>query len=364
MRDVCDVVVVGAGFAGAATAYHLGRLGVRDVVVIEQEQAPGVHSSGRNAAMARQTALTPAIAPLAEEGVRLMREPPAELELAPVLRGCGSLILMAEADAARRVSPRWLGREAVVARVPVTAGGDFAGAVFGPEDGVVDIAALLEGYLRAASRFGARLRTGERVVRIASEGGRVAAVTSDRATFVTKAVVNAAGAWAGELAGLAGAVAAPLRPFRRHLFLSGPLAWVDPAWPIVWDVSHGFYFRPEPPGLLLSPCDETEHVPGLPPVDPAVQELLAAKVRQHMPRLAEIPLARSWAGLRTLTPDGHFVIGRDPRLEGFVWCAGLGGHGVTTSSAVGRLAAEAVLGKEPPAEHDPGRFDDVDHMPH
>ena len=84
--------------------------------------------------------------------------------------------------------------------------------------------------------------------------------------------------------------------------------------------------------------------------------LLAEKLEHAFPRLADLPIQRTWAGYRTLTPDGRFVIGPDPSLAGFVWCAGLGGHGVTTSAAVGRLAAQAVLGEAVPPEHAPARF--------
>jgi D-arginine dehydrogenase len=169
-------------------------------------------------------------------------------------------------------------------------------------------------------------------------------------------VVNAAGPWASGVASLAGATCVPLSPCRRHLFTTGALGWADRDWPIVWDASHDFYLRPEPPGLLLSPCDETPCDPGLPATDPAASALLASKLARFMPGLSDLPLARSWAGLRVLAPDGNFVLGRDREVEGFVWCAGLGGHGMTTSPAVGRVAAEAVLGRPAPPEHAPGRF--------
>jgi glycine/D-amino acid oxidase-like deaminating enzyme len=90
--------------------------------------------------------------------------------------------------------------------------------------------------------------------------------------------------------------------------------------------------------------------------DPEAVELLASKVARAMPGLAHVPVRRSWAGLRTLTPDGNFVIGADAYIRGFIWCAGLGGHGVTASPAAGRLAAMSVMGRRPPPEHSPTRF--------
>jgi D-arginine dehydrogenase len=147
-----------------------------------------------------------------------------------------------------------------------------------------------------------------------------------------------------------------VRPFRRHLIVSAPADEIDRRWPYVWDVSHGLYFRPEGGGLLLSACDETPAVADVCVADPAVAEQLARKVDLFMPRLADVSVRRMWAGLRTLAPDENFVIGPDPQVEGFIWCAALGGHGVTASAAVGRMAAEAVGGRVTPAEHAPVRF--------
>jgi len=148
----------------------------------------------------------------------------------------------------------------------------------------------------------------------------------------------------------------PLRPCRRHLFATGPVPEADRRWPFVWDVTNDFYFRPDAGGLLMSACDEQEWGPGDATVDPAAQRFLEEKRARHAPRLAGIPLASGKAGLRTLTPDGRFVIGPDPRIAGFVWLAGLGGHGVTTSFAVGALAARLIAEGGGAPAFAPGRF--------
>ncbi|HWO41131.1 MAG TPA: FAD-binding oxidoreductase, partial [Candidatus Eisenbacteria bacterium] len=126
----------------------------------------------------------------------------------------------------------------------------------------------------------------------------------------------------------------------------------------VWDLSHEIYFRPEGRGLLLCACDQDELPPGDPPLERAIQELLAEKIERYLPGLASVPIQRGWAGLRTLVKDGRFIIGWDPIVKGFFWLAGLGGHGVTTSSAVGALAADLLLGRERPEAPDfsPARF--------
>jgi D-arginine dehydrogenase len=360
-----DVVIVGAGFAGAATAYQLSRRNAGRLVLVEQEARPGLHSSGRNAALGRQIVTDPAILSLAVEGTRFMSEPPPAFPAHEYLRPTGSLILARASEAAAYqaalpayheygLGARWLDRAAVEDRVPVTSGGTFDGGLHCPEDGIIDIAALLEAFLRAS---GARLLLGRRVTGLETAGGRVQAVLTDHDERIeAPVVVNAAGAWASSVAALAGASPMPLRPCRRHVVVTGPLEWVDPSWPYAWDVSQQVYFRPELPGLLLSPCDETDDPPGDATADESALALLAEKLERAFPRLSDLPVQRTWAGHRTLTPDGRFVIGPDPKLEGFVWCAGLGGHGVTASAAVGRVAAQAVLGDGAPPEHAPGRF--------
>jgi len=171
--------------------------------------------------------------------------------------------------------------------------------------------------------------------------------------------VNAAGPWALEIAALAGAAPLPLRPRRRHIFVTAPIHWVDPTWPFVWDIATEVYVRPEEGGLLLSPCDEGD--PGDKDSDavlPGAREALEDKLRRQFPAIRDLTMARSWSGLRTLTADGRFVVGPDPRLEGFFWVAGLGGHGVTTSHAIGEVAAEIVLdpSKDAGNPHSPSRF--------
>ena len=359
-----DVVIVGAGFAGAATAYQLAQRGVREIVVVDQEARPGLHSSGRNAALGRQVVNDAEIRSLAIEGTRFMAEP-SGLPAREYLKATGALIAASgsEAEALRKtlpalseagVSAEWITLATARQLVPAVDGAAFEGAVYCRQDGIIDIAALLDGFLRAP---GVRLLLRRRVTAIETTNGRVAAVTTDHGERIeTPMLVDAAGAWANTVASLAGLAPVPLRTCRRHIVVTGPLGWVDPTWPYVWDVTRQVYFRPEAPGLLLSPCDETEQPPGDAAVDDSALALLAEKLNQAFPRLADLPIQRTWAGHRTLTPDGRFVIGADARLSGFVWCAGLGGHGVTTSAAVGRLAAEAVAEGKSPGAHSPTRF--------
>jgi D-arginine dehydrogenase len=236
--------------------------------------------------------------------------------------------------------------------VPATEGGSFVGAAYSRDDGVVDISALLDAFLAAGRARGLQVLSRCQLEGVDAESGAVTGVRTSQGTIATPAVVSAAGAWAPEVARLAGLAPIPLRSLKRHLMVTSALPWASRTWPPVWDLTHEVYFRPEPPGLLLSPCDAVEAPPPGEANDAAALELLADKLTRWFPRLAGIEVASMMAGLRTFAPDGNFVLGEDPRLAGFFWCSGLGGNGMTLSPALGRLVAESVVDrKAPPAAH-------------
>jgi len=351
-------VVIGGGLAGAATAWALARRG-HAVTVLEAEPVRGAHASGRNAGLIRRVVAEPTTAELCRRGAALLTAPPPDLAPAPLVRATGSYLLAgpgpaADALAAAGDDARAHGgatelRDAadLPASLPVRppAGGL---AAWTPADGVADPHAVLSALLAAAAARGAIVRTAARVAGLETTAGRVTGVTlagpAAGAPLPADVVVNAAGAWAAELAARAGALALPLASYRRHLFWTGPLPGVDPAAPWVWDVDRGFYARPESGGLLLCACDEDPRPPEDARPRPDAADLLAEKAARVAPELADLPLARTWAGLRGFVPDGRFVVGWDPQLDGLFWVTALGGHGLTTSCATGALAAAAIAG--------------------
>lgn len=346
-----DVAVIGAGFAGASVAAALARAGVTSGLILEREPMPGVHASGRNAAMARQLESDEALAQLTLEGVRRLRA--KRVAGHPVLNETGGLYLIQGTadEAAGQLEPL---REHSVPvevlepgdarrRFPFLSGFSFSHALFCPTDGIVDIHALLSDLLAEAASGGFEFVTECTADDLILDGGAVRGLQTSHGQVRAGIVINAAGAWAGHI-GRASAPL-PLKPLRRHLFFGICDGSVPRDAPLVWDLDIRYYVRPEGAGLLLCACDEAERPPGIPAVDPEIAELLADKLLTYAPGLANVSVRRSWACLRTFAPDRFPVIGWDPKISGLFHVSGLGGFGVTTSLAVGELASALISGK-------------------
>ncbi len=358
-------LVIGAGLAGLSSAYHLALAG-ESVTVLETEAGPGRHASGRNAGMIRQAVADPVLAHLAREG----REALERVAGTAGWRGLrydrlGSLLLarswdsgqidgIATAAARAGVGTQRLTVREAARRVPALKGADFEIALFCPSDGYVSVDALLKSFVVRLRKLGVRLLFGRPLVSIVPAGTGFTVAAGGGTRLTARRLVNAGGAWAVRIAAKAGATPVPLKAYRRHLYLAPALPG-SRRWPFVWDLSHNLYFRPVKEGMLLSPCDkELFEFDGAGALsarraeasDPQMKAALAEKLRRFSPALSRLELGRGKAGLRTMTADGRFVIGEDTRLPGFFWAAGLGGHGVTTSFAVGRLVSRLVRGEE------------------
>ena len=361
------VIIIGAGFAGAATAWALAQTNVGPGIIVEREPTPGVHASGRNAALARVVETDPVMRTLALRSVAHLRQlADGHGEL---IRSTGSLTLAGRENVQRLEMDRDLLRQDGIAselmplrdarqRFAFLERLQFEAALWCPAGGVVDIHALLMTYLGQAKAKNFDLHTGCGADRLLVEGSRVVGVAVGDAEIRADLVVDATGAWAGLLTRERSPL--PLQPFRRHLYVSGPLTYVHRRWPYVWLMDGEAYLRAEGDGLLLSPCDETPWLPGVPPTDSTTAMLLAEKLARCAPGLADLTLRRSWACLRTFAPDRRAVIGPDPVLQGLYHVSGLGGSGMTASAAVGELAAATIAGTRPdwldPATVAPARF--------
>jgi D-arginine dehydrogenase len=350
-----EVVIVGGGIAGASLAYFLAERGLTDVVLLEREPRPGVHATGRSAAVLLELDPQPTVQGLKVASAGFLRDPPSGFATQPLLTRSGILLLFREplwsalrtaapAVVADGVSLVLLDPEAAAARVPVLVPAELSGAAWLPEDGHIDVHALLSGYLREAARRGVEHRFGVEVRAVIVERGRCTGVVTDAGPLAARWVVDAAGAWAGPLARRAGAAPIDLVPLRRTIVTFAAPDGVEVAgWPLVASDPHQLYFAPESGGLLFSPMDEAP----MAPCDPAPGELAVAeglaRLERLAPRLVPRTLRRRWAGLRTFAPDRAPVVGEDPLVRGFFWLAGQGGAGIETSPVVGQLAADLLV---------------------
>jgi sarcosine oxidase subunit beta len=347
-----QIVILGAGVAGAATAYGLARRGVRDICILERDAVPGSHASGRNASLVRRNLKTATDCELSLAAARWMKRPPPDFPRELNWRETGSLMLFDEGERTRVerefATQRTAGLEfeeigpARAAQMqPLLDPSAFDAAQWTPGDGQVDIVNLLFGFLEYAVQRGARLRCATTARSILVENGRAVGVRTNRGDIRAEWIVNAAGAWANHVAHGA-APRLDMTPCRRTMLVTEPVN-ANPMHPFTWDDGKCFYFREDFGGLLWSPCDEVPSEDCNERVDPVWVERARAAARRLIPRVADARVAFQWACLRTLTFDREMFIGPDALLPGLFWVAGLGGHGVTHSPLIAEIAADLLL---------------------
>ncbi|MFN6934486.1 MAG: NAD(P)/FAD-dependent oxidoreductase [Tsuneonella sp.] len=354
MIDKLDILIVGGGVAGLSCGAALARKA--SVVVLEREEAIGYHSSGRSATWmhlgigtAAMRALTAASqdffyqAPAWPDQVPLSIPHPAlfvarqdELgqlgELERAMRGLSDRVRRVEADSLRAMVP-----------VLRTGDGQFVAGVC--DDGAhrIDSHALLQHHQRTIIQRGGQVETGVRIRSIARSEGRWIVDTPSR-SWSADIIVNAAGAWADEVATMAGARPLGLVPRRRTIIgFAAPDGMDVAAWPFLKTVvDKGFYMLPESGRLLASPMDETPTVP----TDAQAEEIDIATAAWRVEEATTLRISQitaRWAGLRSFLPDGNPAIGYDRAAERFFWLAGQGGAGLQTSPAIAEAAAALIL---------------------
>lgn len=356
---MADVVVIGAGMAGASAACFLADAGA-EVVLLEREDRPGYHSTGRSAAVYTQTYGNAAVRALTIGGKPFFDAPPAGFASHPILTPRGAMFvgrsdqvaaLERTAAEARALVPSVRAFDAAEARriVPSLRADYVAGAVFEPEAMDIDVDALHQGFLRGLRAAGGTVVTDAEVVGLERAAG-IWTVTTRTGAFSAPVVIDAAGAWCDAVGRMAGCRPIGLVPKRRTAILFDPPPGVEIArWPLTIDVDETFYFKPDAGKILASPADETP----MAPCDVQPDELDIAIAVDRIQQAADLPVRRiehRWAGLRSFVADKTPVAGFDPEREGFFWLSGQGGYGIQTAPALGRATAALARGRPLPAD--------------
>ncbi len=352
-----DIAVIGAGMAGASIAAELSK--THSVVVIEREDQPGYHSTGRSAALFSEIYGNDVVRALTRASRQFLFDPPRGFASAPLVRTRGTMFIARQdqrqaldtlanlpeaAAAVTRLS-------AVEARsvCPALREGYAVAAIHESASVDIEVHELHQGYLRRLRASGGVVVLGARDLRIDRVPGGWRMATPDQ-EIRASILVNAAGAWADEIAKQVGVPLLGLTPRKRTAILVDVSPSFDAGkWPFVVDIDEQFYFKPDAGLLLLSPADETPSQP----LDVWADELDIAIAIDRVTAATNLDIRRvkhSWAGLRSFVADRSPVVGFADAREDFFWLAGQGGYGIQTAPALARAAGAILRGVDFPTD--------------
>jgi len=351
-----EVLIVGAGIIGASVAYHLAIRGCTDVLILEKAEAPITGSTALSAGGVRHQFAREVNIRLSKYSIERLKNFSQEVGAHAGLRQTGYLFLINKEDTWAQFQEqvrlqRKLGvqvellqpREALE-YVPGTRLDDIVGATFGAEDGFCDPYAIASGYLKRARELGVRVALSTPVTGAQLWGDRLMAVKTPDGPVSGEFVVNACGAWSGQVASLLG-IDLPVQPFRRNAYMTERFPKFPDPIPLTFDVGTGFWMRKEQDSVLFGLANPSEP-PGVNlNVDwEWLPEVLNAGI-DRFPLLEEARLAKKqcWAGLYGISPDHMPILGRHPEMPNYLHASGFSGHGVMHSPATGMLIAEEIL---------------------
>lgn len=352
-----DVIVIGAGIAGASTGYFLAPQA--RVLVLEREAYAGMHSTGRSAALFSETYGSPQVRALTRAARPFLDHPPAGFAAHPLLvrRGAAVVGTVDQADAVHAAfeAIRPYTRDIELhdsarlrAAVPVLRPEAAHVGIFEPGAADIDVNELHQGFLRGMRAQGGELRLSSDIREIARHQG-VWSVRDAERTYRAPLLVDAAGAWADEVAAMAGVAPLGLEPRRRSAFLfDAPEGVATADWPFLTSIDESFYFKPDA-GLLLGSAANADPTH---PHDVQPEEYDIALGIHRIEEATTMSIRRpkrTWAGLRSFVADGDLVGGFDTGVEGFFWVAAQGGYGIQTCAAMGEACARLALGRPLPA---------------
>ena len=352
MTETADIVIIGAGIVGCSIAYHLALQGAGTVVVVEKDLICS-GSTGKSAGGIRQQFATELNIQLSLESLRMFHRMREELGVDPEFREVGYLFMattsaelalfqrQAEFQQRHRIPVQIVSRDDIRRLVPYVRLDDIVGGAYCPTDGYAAPYEATMGYAAAARRLGVKIHEQRAVTRVRCRGDQVTGVETSQGPIHAPVVVNAAGAEGGLVGAMAG-VLVPVVPYRRQIFVTGPLPEFRQEPPLTIDYHRSWYFRGEMGGCLFSgPKDEESTFNTN--VDWEHLAESVAKAVGRVPILEKAEIKRGWAGSYDISPDNNAILGAVPEVPGFFVATGHSGHGFMHGPATGKLMAELIL---------------------
>jgi sarcosine oxidase subunit beta len=369
MRKTADIVIIGGGIIGVSIAYYLGKMGARNVLLLEKDLI-GQGSTGLCAGGIRRQFTTEVNMRFALKAFEIYQHFEDEFGVDPEFHPIGYLFLATspeEHEVFREnvefqnrfgVPSQALSPEEIKEGWPFLNTEDVFGGAFCDTDGYAGPYEVTEGIARGARRYGAEILENAEVTSIEVKGDRIVSVTTPGGRVETHIAVNAAGPYAAKVGKMAGIVV-PVKPIRRQLFVTEPFDKIPASVPLTIDYKQNFYFRREGESVLLSGPQDEEPSFNL-STDFYARVETAEKATHRAPVFEEANIARGWGGLYEISPDNHAILGRVPEVEGFFLANGFSGHGFQHGPAAGMVIAELILnGRAETIDIDPlalGRF--------
>lgn len=359
MNRVAEVIIIGGGVIGCSIAYHLAKLGCHDVAVLEKNYI-GSGSTGKCPGGIRQQFSSEINVRLSMESVKFFERFEEETGYPADFHQHGYLMLATtekeleslhqNATLQRRLGLKvyLLSPQEAKQIVPGLNIEDIGGATYCPTDGYADPSSVVHGFVSVAKRLGVKISEETEVISVKLSGERVRGVMTNNGEFEAPVIVNAAGPYAAQVGRMV-RLDVPVRPSRRHFFITAALDEIPRGTPMVIDFHNGFWFRREGAGLIFGMRNPEEPEGFDISVDWGFLPTIAEAASHRLPLLEDIGVMRGDAGLHSDTPDYYAILGRVPEVEGLFLACGFSGHGFMHSPAVGRLLAEDILQRTPPA---------------
>jgi sarcosine oxidase, subunit beta len=352
-----DVVIVGGGIVGSSIAYHLTSAGCRNVLVVERESSQGKGSTGKSMGGVRAQFATPVNIQMSLYSIPFYAEFEERMGHPSGYRPQGYLFvatreahlayLRANFERQKDLglkTVRLVEADEIIGMLPQLRSDDILGGSFCSTDGFVDPYSAMTGFMTKAIEQGATLWKSAPLVGIGIDAQGIAGVQTSKGVAATRTVVNAAGAWAAQVAKFAG-VELPVEPLRRMLVPSEPFDHFPHTSPMVIDMTNGFHFRPEGRGFLLAWNDPEETSGFKTDFENSFIEKILTRAADRVPAFETLPInpKRAWAGLYEMTPDHHAILGPVAEVPGFFLANGFSGHGVMHAPATGKIVSDLIL---------------------